>query len=302
MEGFPQIIESVRLPVDIAIHPYLLDHRFEGKAVFPAVEAMQVLAQSVKRFVPDTDITTMTEARFDKFLFIQPGTTQIAGFCNIAIFKNGDITAVLQTKNRSGKTSITRIKEHVTLCFPHIRPVVPDFPLDLASALEGICMEISPAQIYRDLVPFGPAYHNISESLSVSQDGAIAKICAPTNCAGADNLSQLGSPFPLDAAFHAACAWGQRYARIVAFPVGIEKRLIFNRTRPGVTYISRILPVRTDPDLLIFDIWIYDSKGKLFEGACGVHMRDVSAGRMKPPQWVINNREQNPPECIRRYK
>ncbi len=146
MEGFPQIIESVRLPVDIAIHPYLLDHRFEGKAVFPAVEAMLVLAQSVKGFVPDTDITAMTEARFDKFLYIQRGTTQIAAFCNIAIFENGDITAVLQTKNTSGKTTITRIKEHVTLCFPHIRPVVPDFPLDLASTLEGICMEISPAQ------------------------------------------------------------------------------------------------------------------------------------------------------------
>ena len=299
MARLPQIIESDRLPVDIAVHPYLLDHCFQGKAVLPAVEAMRVLAQAVKGFVPGADITAMTEASFDKFLYIQPGTVQIPAFCDIAVFENGDATAVLQTKIKSGKTSITRRKEHVTLRIPGQRPDVPDFPLDLASALEGICMEISPDQIYRELVPFGPAYHNISETLYISEDGAIARIRAPANYGCAHGPGQLGSLFVLDAAFHAACAWGQRFARTVAFPVGIEKRVIHKRTQPGVTYFSRVLPVRTDPNLLIFDIWIYDDNGDLFESACGVHMRDVSAGRMKPPQWVLTKGERNTADWIK---
>ncbi|RJR48892.1 MAG: 4'-phosphopantetheinyl transferase superfamily protein, partial [Desulfobacteraceae bacterium] len=48
-------------------------------------------------------------------------------------------------------------------------------------------------------------------------------------------------------------------------------------------------------DLLLFDIWIYDERGDLFESACGVSMRDVSAGRMKPPQWVVDTGAGFPP-------
>jgi hypothetical protein len=289
MAGLPQMNNTVRLPVNIPVYPYLFDHCFEGKAVFPAVEAMQILAHSVKSYLPDVDITAITDATFDKFLYIQADTTQIAAFSNVTVFENGDINAVLQTKNKPGKTSITRIKEHATLCFPHTKPVVPDVPLDPLSSGAATGVEITPDQIYRELIPFGPAYQNISENLYVFKDGALAKLRAPANNDRVDTPGHLGSPFVLDAAFHAACAWGQRYARIVAFPVGFEKRIIFKRTRAGETYTSRIIPVRTDPDLLVFDIWIYDEDGTLFEIAGNVHMRDVSAGRLKPPRWIIEN-------------
>ena len=100
--------ETVRLPVKMAVFPYLQDHRFEGKAVFPAVEAMQVLAQAVKDFIPQTDITAITESKFDKFLFIPPDTEPIDALCSITSFENGDVAAVLQTKTKSKKAAITR--------------------------------------------------------------------------------------------------------------------------------------------------------------------------------------------------
>ena len=286
MGDFPKIIESMQLPVDIDIHSYLMDHRFEGRPVLPAVEAMLVLARSVQRVAPAVDICRMTEVRFDRFLHLPPGTSKIAAVCDIAVFENGDVAAGLQTKHKSEKTSIGRIKDHVSLRFSRIRPDVAPIPIDLAAALEGICLEISSDRIYRELVPFGPAYHSISGSLYISEDGAIARICAPPSHAGIRNPGPLGSPFPLDAAFHAACVWGQRYAQTVAFPVGIDQRVIFRRTQPGETYFSRIHPVRTESDGLIFDIWIYDENGYLFENIGGAHMRDVSAGRLKPPQWI----------------
>jgi hypothetical protein len=74
---------------------------------------------------------------------------------------------------------------------------------------------------------------------------------------------------------------------MVAFPVGVEKRMIFKPTQPGNRYISRAIPVRTDSDLLVFDIFIWDEDSTLFETAVGVHMRDVSGGRIKPPRWII---------------
>ena len=287
MADLPQINKTGRLPVGIAVFPYLQDHRFEGNAVFPAVEAMLVLAQSVKEFVPETDITAITDTTFDKFLFIPPDTKKIDALCSITSFENGDITAVLQTKTRTKKAAFTRIKEHVTVHYPCIKPEVAANLHNPLSFEESGCLEISPDQIYRKLVRFGPAYHNISENLTLHKNGVLAKLRAPIISDAIEKTGQLGSPFVLDAAFHAACVWGQLYSGVVAFPVGVEKRIIVKPTQPGDVYISTAIPVQTDSDMLIFDICIYDEDNTLYEIALGVHMRDVSAGRMKPPLWII---------------
>ena len=110
--------ESVLFPVDLPVQPYLLDHRFEGKVVFPAVEAMQALAGAVKRFRPNVDVSVITRARFDKFLYIDSGATHVSAVIDITELENGDITASLLTKSESGKLSIKRVREHAGLCFP----------------------------------------------------------------------------------------------------------------------------------------------------------------------------------------
>jgi hypothetical protein len=287
MADLPKINKTVRLPVGIAVFPYLQHHRFEGSAVYPAVEAMQVLGQAVKEFAPQTDITAIADTAFDKFLFIPPDTKKIDALCSITLFENGDITAGLQTKTRSKNAAITRIKEHATVHYTCIKPEVDAYLRNPLSFEESDFLEISPDQIYHELVPFGPAYQNISENLSIYKSGTIATLQAPIISDAIDPTGQLGSPFILDAAFHAACVWGQCYRGVVAFPVGIEKRFIVKPTRPGETYISTAIPVRTDSDMLIFDICIYDEENTLCEGALGVQMRDVSSGRMKPPPWII---------------
>jgi hypothetical protein len=288
MADFPQINKSVRLPVVIPVFLYLQDHRFEGKAVFPAVEAMRVLAQSVKEFAPQTDMTAVTNTTFDKFLYIPPDAKKIDALCSISCFENGDIRAVLQTKTRAKNAAFSRIKEHATINYPRIKPAVAAYrhkPLSFASS--G-CLQVSPDQIYRELVPFGPTYHNITENLTVHKDGALAKLRAPLVCGAIEKTGLLGSPFVLDAAFHTACVWGQRYGGVVAFPVGVERRIIVKPTQPGDTYVSTAVPVRTEPDRLIFDIFICGEDNTLYEIASGVHMRDVSAGRMKPPAWIVD--------------
>jgi hypothetical protein len=46
------------------------------------------------------------------------------------------------------------------------------------------------------------------------------------------------------------------------------------------------MPVSVNDRGVTFDIWLYDLEGCLREMAGGVVMRDVSGGRMIPPQWV----------------
>lgn len=296
MEELSQIADAVRLSVEIPVRSYFLDHHVEGKAVLPAVEALQLLAAAVKDHRPETDVGRMADAYFDKFLFIPPGGNRIAAEINIEVCKDGTVSARLLTRTRSEKSSITRVKEHAHVRYPAAKSDLAPLPLDLNSALEGVCVEISSEEIYKRLVPFGPAYHNIKGLLYVSEAGATAEIIAPEKEVRGD----LGSPFVLDAAFHAACVWSQRFARTVAFPTGFERRIITRPTRPGESYFGRIFPAGMDARRLDFDIGIFDTNGSLFEFVAGVHMRDVSAGRMKPPQWLVDEKEPKPFENIRK--
>ncbi|MFQ5484382.1 MAG: polyketide synthase dehydratase domain-containing protein [Desulfobacterales bacterium] len=286
MEDLSRITETIRLPVHIEIPPYLADHHVEGRVVLPAVEAMHLLAETVKHFQPKTDITVMNTVRFDKFLYIQPGETRLNAYVDISLHENGDIAADLITKNRSKKSLITRIKSHASICYPKKKIDFEQRPPDLSSARAGVCFEISPDKIYRELVRFGPAYHNIRDTLYISKYGAFTQAGSPGSVTVSDQSALLGSPFPLDAAFHAASVWGQRYGHKVAFPVGITRLRVFNPTRFDAIYFIHILPLDIDSTRFLFDIRIYDKSWNLFEVAGGVQMRDVSAGRIKPPAWI----------------
>jgi len=289
MESLPKIADKARVPLDIDVHPYMTDHCFEGRAVLPAVEAMKLLATSVKTLKPDVDTACLTKAKFDKFLYLPPGSKHIAAFNDISVYENGDITTRLLTKTTSKKNRITRTKEHASICITKNVKEIPHLPFAAVTVPEDGAFIIHAEKIYSDLVLFGPAYQNILDNLLLSEDGASAKLRAPALLPQDGMSGLLGSPFPLDAAFHAACAWGQRFARFVAFPVAFEKRVIFKKTAPKKTYLTRVIPVRATSDLLVFDILIYDSSGVVFENVSGIQMRDVSAGRMKPPQWIMTD-------------
>ncbi|MFP4350578.1 MAG: polyketide synthase dehydratase domain-containing protein [Thermodesulfobacteriota bacterium] len=283
MEEFSEIADPRRLNLTIPISCCLRDHRFQGKAVLPAVEAMQVLAASAREAFPDLNVRSISNARFDKFLFIPPEAETLSAFSDLRRLPDGRVEASFITRTRAPKVDITRTKTHVTLCFgkqggtetTHESPF-PDCKMDE--------FEIPADRLYRDLVPFGPAYQNIHERVRMSESGTVAEVHAPIH---STPPGPLGSPFPLDAAFHAACAWGQRYAGVVAFPVGLFHRRVWVPTQPGEIYKAVVKPVNPDPTLLVFDIALFDAAGTLCEWAAGVRMRDVSGGRLRPPGWVV---------------
>jgi hypothetical protein len=278
--------EPVHISVDIVINPLLKDHHFQGKPVMPAVESICLLAASVKRLRPEADISTMIDARFNKFLYLSPDARRIKAVVAVGLTDRGDFAADLLTKIKSKSTAITRTREHAGITFSQKKTkknqALPFKPTDVWKE-EGI--NISAYQIYRELVPFGPAFQNISDDLKLSAGGAMAHIHTPPESLSRPSL--LGSPFTLDAAFHAACVWSQRYRQIVAFPVGFKKRMVCQKTRPDNDYMARIVPVSVDQGPLVFDIWIFDKEERLFEAVRGVKMRDVSGGRLKPPAWLM---------------
>lgn len=225
----------------------------------------------------------MGAAKFERFLPIPENSSVIEACHELEIYEDGRLVSRLTTRSVIPGTDIKRTSVHATVEFTAPKEGRPPLPMDMAAALDGVSYEI-PAQIlYRELVPFGPAYQNIMGGLFLAESGAVAKICAAGHAAAS---APLGSPFPFDAALHAACAWGQRFHHLTAFPVGFEERIIIEPTVPGESYHCRVLPVVTTGDDLTFDIWIYDAKGGVREAIRGVAMKEIFPGRIMPPGWV----------------
>ena len=274
--------ETMRLPIQIEILPYLREHTFEGEAVFPAVEALQTLASSAKRHFPEINARSMFQACFPRFLHIGDRPI-IEAFNEIEVAGDGEVKASLITITTSKSGRITRPAVHARVIFRKDSGNHPSVTSRMSFDLARDVIEVPPDRLYRDLVPLGPAYQNARAPIRISSRGAIACLQAPDLPA---QLDPLGSPFPLDAAMHCACVWSQRFANVVAFPIGFEERVILHRTKPGEAYFTCVVPVQTDEQPLIFDIGIFRMDGVLCEKITGIQMRDVSAGRLKPPRWI----------------
>jgi phosphopantetheinyl transferase len=278
-----RIKERIRLPLTIPILSYLKDHCFEGKNIFPAVEILQRLAGSLQSYRPGAFVRSMRFASFDRLLLVE-GDDHIPEVYNeLEIYENGRIFSRLITEGPIKGTKITRTKVHAVVDFAAEEELAACAPLDMASALAGICRKIPSRRLYEDLVPFGPSYQNVKGDICLSESGGVAQVYGP--CLPAPS-EPLGSPFPLDGAFHVACAWGQRFHHIVAFPVSFEERTVLNPTRPGETYRCTVLPVSVKDGSLKFDIWIHDPAGELRENIRGLMMRDIFNSRVQPPLWV----------------
>ncbi len=284
MEDPSRMAEHIRLPLAIPVHPYLKDHHFEGKIILPAVEALQRLAGSVQAYLPNAYVRHMRAASFDRFLNIENDSGVIEACNELEVYESGRIFSKLITVDRIRET-MTRTKVHAAVSFAAAGECLTEMPMDKVSVPEDICYKISSQKLYSDLVPFGPSYQNVRGDVLLFEGGAMAMVYA-ADCQAPSE--PLGSPFPFDGALHVACAWGQRYSHIVAFPVGFEERIIFKLTIPGDTYRCRISPVSITGEPLIFDIWIHDLAGDLHEEIKGVIMRDVSGGRIKPPGWILH--------------
>ena len=270
-----------RYPLEIQVYPYLRDHYFEGQIIFPAVEALIVMAKVAAANFPQINVCLQRQARFPRFLSIDPQEQIKKVFADVTDADNGALSVTISTMGKAKTGIISRMLEHAYVEFaasPMLEDSIPPF-----QHLDGKLFNMPAAAIYRELVPFGKAYQNIIGDLSLSPEGAIVQLYGGE---GEANDDLIGSPFPLDAALHAACCWGQRYTGIVTFPVGFAERIIYRKTKKEGKYIGRINPINVSTESLIFDALISDLDGIIYESLSGIQMRDVSHGSMKPPDWI----------------
>jgi hypothetical protein len=74
------------------------DHRFQDRAVLPAVEAMQLLADECQRCRPAMNVHRIGRARFDKFLALPPDGGPVDAYCDLALLPDGGLRTALLTR------------------------------------------------------------------------------------------------------------------------------------------------------------------------------------------------------------
>jgi len=262
----------MRTILEIEVQPCWREHRVEGRAVLPGVEAMALLSETAQ---PADGPAAMADISFPSFLEIADGKAALEVIIETGPQTNGSLPARLLTRKVS-KGGISREREHCRVTFVSTSETAA-LPFDLAAVPEGICSRISSDRLYSDYVPMGSAYRNAGD-VHISPDGAVAVVKAPAIQA---ELGGLGSPFPLDAAMHCACAWGQIFAGIIAYPVAFEKRVVPRPTLPGSEYFCRVSPLGENRGGVSFDIRIYDARGNLCDAVFGMLMKPI-AGAERP--------------------
>lgn len=286
MESLSRPVRTVKIPLTVAIPDHLRDHCYEGRIVLSAAEALQMLARSLPPDLPACDPRQQQGGVFSHLLTLDADADAFSAFHEIDVLSDGRRRSRLTTLRIGRQTKWTRSIEHLSVTFlPSGARRDCDFqgPRIEASGKHGLSYTLSSRRLYADLVPFGPAYHNVVGEVCLSPSGASATVSGGDF---PDAVGPLGSPFAFDAALHVACAWGQRYRDLVAFPVGFERREILCPTRNGETYVCQVFPLPEEGAALRFDIRLYGEDRRPVEMIAGVKMRDISGGRLKPPAWV----------------
>ncbi|SEM45089.1 Polyketide synthase dehydratase [Syntrophus gentianae] len=279
----------VSFPLEIPLFPSMRDHAFDGKVMFSAAELLSLTAVQVALNFPALKNIEQVEALFSRFLLLPPEERKaLPVLMEVEMQTEGGITARLLSRFQSRSGAISRLREHFRVRFQKGNPTDLSPPaFDQASELAGEILDIPAERIYEELIPFGPSYRNIRGPLRLNSQGAVA-LLAVDNHSFPDPYPDWfpGVPLIADAAFQAACIWGQRYAGRVVFPVGFRRRCFRKDLQSEGSYLCRVYPVDTTGDMLVFDLWIYERGGILCEAILGLQMKDVTAGRIKPPLWV----------------
>ena len=264
-------------PVIYPVPAWLHDHHLGGRAIVPAVESMRIMARALADLHPAWRPNCVLDARFLRLIAVDRQERELEFFLEL---EEGAETTRLALWRRLAVKGMRRSLLCADLFVRREETRAGQPPEPLAAK-----RVVAASRLYRELVPFGPAFQSLEGELWLAGDRAGGTVRALRIGEGAgQGADWLGSPFPLDGAMHVACVHGQERANFVPFPVAFRRRRIHVPTRPGERYRVLARLCRQEADSLEYDLWLMSETG-LCEELQGLVMRDVSAGRLKPPAW-----------------
>jgi hypothetical protein len=278
------------LPVSLPDLPEVADHTIAGIAIVPAVELLDLLVRTVTRLGPDAGLRnglaagslSMRQASFPRFLpvdEVQRCTFEVTLEAETADPHQGGRTRATFTSRILLAGGIHRTRTHAAVTLGGIEPEIPSPPATIARDFE-----LPVARAYRDLIPFGPRYCNLRESVWLGRDGGMGVVRSPDP--PRPDLSAAGCPYLADSAMHLACLWGQRYAGYVAYPTGFAARLIASPLMHGERRCI-VVPRTVGSRKMVCDLWLTDQADRVCDAIVGLAMAPLATGA-SPPDWVVD--------------
>jgi hypothetical protein len=267
------------LTVSLPEIPNLGDHAISGKAIVPAVEILDFLLRVLDdKGVRLGDPLAMRDAVFPRFLPADDiPRARFEVTLEDAPSSGGGIRATLASRIVL-PTGIERQRTHAAVTFGG-----DPAPMAPPPAETGPEFEVAAERVYRQLIPFGPRYCNLRNTVRLARDAAWGQVASPAP--PRPNLSRAGCPYLFDSAMHLACVWGQRYAGMVAYPTGFLSRTVRLPTAHGERRCT-VAPRSVGPRALVVDLWLTDEDGQVCDAAGGLMMAPVATGA-PPPAWIV---------------
>jgi hypothetical protein len=215
-------VELIRV-LDPGHDPYLQDHRLDGKAVFPAAMAVELMAELVQEGWPEWEVVGIRALRVLKGIVLEDGSKSIR------------VTARPQTQPSQEQleldvdVEITALERPSHPCYRATvqlagrLPEPPCYELPSCSGLHASFMSADEA--YRRCLFHGPLFQSISTIEEICEQGIIATITStpPQRClAGNPAGTWLIDPIVLDSGPQLAIIWANAYKNMTALPASFQ--------------------------------------------------------------------------------
>ncbi len=256
----------------------------DGEGGVPPLEALRFLAEEAES-VTGCSCAASLDARFHKTAVFPADSPSIPVSTVLESLPDGNLHARLESREPvPGAPSVPGDLVSVTCATDgNIRAILHYPPLEAACAAVGHALAVDADRLYSGLVPAGPAFRNLKDTVFLTPDGALATLVAPDMgpCGG-----PLGSPFVLEAAFQAARAWALRYYGVKTRVSGYAARRVHQPAWPKTPYVCRVFPDGLEKGAPRFDVFLYNEDGVLVDAAAGVRTQVVEGGA-PVPDWAV---------------
>lgn len=275
-------------PVTLPVLPEWVDHAIQGKATVPVALLLDLMVRvaSEQNVVSEANAPLIIrDAFFPRFLpahEVPHCTFEIAfeiSFDDAAGESAKVDTRATLTSRIALAGGINRTRTHIALTLGGSTS-----PLPAPSPTTNDDIVLPADRIYAELIPFGPRYRNLRDSVRLSRAGGVGCVRSPLPVGS--EPSRAGCPYLFDAAMHLACLWGQRYAGVVTYPTGFSTRAIALPLAHGERRCV-VAPRSVEPRNLVFDLWLTDENDRVCDTIAGLTMVPL-AGGARPPDWIVH--------------
>jgi NAD(P)-dependent dehydrogenase (short-subunit alcohol dehydrogenase family) len=263
------ILEEI---ISLANHPYLRDHRLDGKPVLAAACALELLAEFVQAAWSDWVVCEVHDLRVLRGIILESNSGQLVRL-QAKASTHADAQSLLVTADiTDGTGKILYYRGNLLLRPQFETPPVIDLP-DLGS---GNSLEVEKA--YKNYCFHGELFQLITEIANLNEqeiDGNLRSSNAAVwlNCPS-EKINWLFDPGLIDASLQMALIYARIHGDTTALPAKFGRVIRYRPLNPDVSLNIKLRINEFNPTTIIYDALLYDEDGSIhlqlqnMEGSC----------------------------------